>query len=137
MSDNPQEKKIIIDEDWKSQVETEKKKLAEERQQEKPGEPTGETPEDMRMPEASFAMLITTLASEAMMGLGQIPHPMTGKAEVSLEQAKYFIDTLEILEAKTKGNLSAEEQQALQGMLYQLRMAFVAAKKEAGEATTG
>jgi hypothetical protein len=124
-----EEKKIIIDEDWKSQVQAEK----EEASKQKPGE-TGSTIAteedasglgDMPMPPASFEMLITTLATEALVALGQVPHPLTGKAERQPNQAKFFIDTLDILKQKTKGNLTANEQQALEALLHQLRMAFV------------
>ena len=83
------------------------------------------------MPPASFGMLITTLATEAMVGLGQIPRPGETTPTRQLEIAKYFIDTLELLEEKTKGNLTSEETAALGDILYQLRMAFVAAKKHA------
>ncbi len=80
------------------------------------------------MPPASFEMLLTTLAAEAMVCLGQVANPITGKAEVNLDQAKYFIDTLQVLEEKTKGNLTSEENGALTMLLSQLQMAFVGVK---------
>ncbi|MCA9246881.1 MAG: DUF1844 domain-containing protein [Planctomycetales bacterium] len=122
MSDDQPDKKIIIDEDWKSQVEAEKEKLQEERQQPAEHGPAGD------MPPASFAMLLTSLATEAMVCLGQIPHPMTGKPATNLGTAKYFIDTLAVLDEKTKGNLDEGEKRALEDLLHQLRLAYVAAK---------
>ena len=53
------------------------------------------------MPPASFEMLVTTLATEALVALGQIPHPATNKAEVHRGQAQYMIDTLDVLREKT------------------------------------
>lgn len=127
MADEQGEKKIIIDEDWKTQVQAEKEALAQGKQAEASESPqkggaAGAQPE---MPPASFGMLISTLASEAMLGLGQIPHPVSRKAEVNLAQARYFIDTLEMLQAKTEGNLDAEEKGALDSLVQQLQMAFV------------
>lgn len=130
MTDQPSEKKIIIDEDWKSRVEAEREELAEHARkapadkQEAPRSPAGG---GGTMPPASLEMLLTTLATEAMIALGQVPHPGTGKQEVNLDQAKYFIDTLEVLETKTEGNLAPDEKQMLDNLLYQLRMSYLAA----------
>ena len=120
MADEAADKKIIVDEDWKSQVQSEKEDLEKKKQQQRTQ--AGEVPQ---MPEASFAMLITTLATEAMVGLGQVPHPATSKAEVNLDQAKFFIDTLNVLDEKTKGNLTADEKQALDAMLHELQLGYV------------
>lgn len=127
MTDPQPDKKIIIDEDWKHQVEAEKEALKKEKEQ-RAAQPHPEphASHAARMPEASFAMLISTLATEAMIGLGQVPHPATGKPAYEPEQAKYFIDTLHVIQEKTKGNLTPDESQALEDMLHQLRMAYVA-----------
>ena len=134
----PEDKKIIIDEDWKAQVQAEKEAAAGE-----PASPglsmpksaggtatvdsnaAGE-PQDPPMPPASFEMLVTTLASEALAALGQFPHPVTGKAEVHRNHAQYLIDTLDVLREKCKGNLTPAEQQLLESVLHQLRMVFIA-----------
>ncbi len=65
-------------------------------------------------------------ANMALIGLGQVPNPGTGKAEPNLETAKVFIDILEMLATKTKGNLSTEENAYLQEALTNLRMVYVA-----------
>lgn len=125
----PEEKKLIIDEDWKSQVEAEKRQ-APGQQPTSPSEvaePAKPAAGGMPMPPASFEMLLTTLATEALMALGHIPHPLTGQVETHREQATYLIDTIDVLREKTKGNLTSEEQQLMESMLHQLRMAFVAA----------
>ena len=133
MTDDAGEKKIIIDEDWKSQVEAERD--AAEEQQDAPGEQ--EAPAGSQMPPASFDMLITTMATEAMVSLGQIPHPGTNQASPNLDHAGYFIDTLQVLKDKTKGNLTPDEDAALDGLIHQLQMAFVAVKGQPGAGGAG
>ena len=70
-------------------------------------------------------MLLTTLATQTLVALGQVPHPASGKPEVHLDEAKHFIDTLEMLEAKTAGNRTAEETQLLDNLLHELRLGYV------------
>jgi hypothetical protein len=79
--------------------------------------------EEMRS--ALFAQMIMQQSSMAMMLLGKTAHPETGKTVRDLEGAKLFIDQLEMLEFKTKGNLSPEESALLKQSLMALRMAFV------------
>lgn len=122
-----EEKKIIIDEDWKAQVQAEKEAAAKS----KPVTPTeSESPKpgevgDVPMPPASLELLLTMLATEALVALGQIPHPATGQVHVQRNQAKYLIDMVEMLRERTKGNLTPGEQQLFDTLLHQLRMAFV------------
>lgn len=78
--------------------------------------------------EVSFSGLVLSIAAGAQTGLGTAPHPLTGKVEVNLAQAKQSIDLLGLLAEKTKGNLSPEEDQLLQTLLYDLRMRFVEAQ---------
>lgn len=126
------EKKIIIDEDWKAQVEAEREAAkhagGEPTSAGEPAAPNAATtpPPDPQMPPASFEMLITTLATEALVALGQVPHPVTNKAELQRNHAQYLIDTLDVLRQKTKGNLSPQEQQLIDDVLHQMRMLFVA-----------
>jgi hypothetical protein len=116
------EKKIIIDEDWKSQVQAEKEAAANVPAGEKPAPgPSG----DFEMPPASLEMLVTTLATEALMALGQLPHPQTGEPIFAPQQAKYLIDTVELLSEKTKGNTTPQEAQLMDEILHQLRMVYV------------
>jgi hypothetical protein len=125
----PDEKKIIIDEDWKAQVQAEREAAAGEPASAGGTKPSGEAPgaaHDLQMPPASFEMLVTTLATEALVALGQVPHPMTGKAELQREHAQYLIDTLDMLRQKTKGNLSPQEQELIESVLHQVRMVFIA-----------
>jgi hypothetical protein len=134
MSDSSDKPKIIIDEDWKSRVQAEKEaaeKDAREKQHapdvftsEGPSTATGANPRG-ELPPATFAVLLSTLATQALMALGQLPHPATGKSEVQLEEAKHFIDLLEMLEQKTTGNCTPDESKLLENLLHELRMAFI------------
>ena len=123
----PDEKKLIIDEDWKSQVQAEKEEAAKSKPAPSP-EPAAAAAEeagDVPMPPASFELLLTMLATEALVALGQVPHPLTGKPHVHRNQAKYLIDMVEVLQDKTRGNLTPGEQQLIETLLHQLRLAFV------------
>lgn len=85
--------------------------------------PVSGSPEEMRS--ALFAHMVMQQSSMAMMLMGKTPHPETGQVVRDLEAAKFFIDLLEMLEFKTKGNLNQEEAALLKQGLMSLRMAFV------------
>ena len=110
-----------MDDDYKNRVEQERERLRQEMESAPQGEVDG-----MEMPPASMPMLITTLATQALSSLGQIPDPVEGQPVIQKAVAKHFIDTLAMLEEKTKGNLTDEENEMLSGTLHQLRMVFVA-----------
>jgi len=122
-----EEKKIIIDEDWKSKVQAEKDSF--EKEPEHP-QPEADVPQDPPMPPASLEILLTNLATEAMMALGQIPHPTTGEMLFLPNQAKFLIDTIAVIKDKTSGNSTAAETQAIDGLIHQLRMAYIAGPPE-------
>src|SRR6185503_2931044 len=90
-------------------------------------------PEDLgpisreEMMSALFAQLVVQQSNMAMLLMGKVPHPQTGQTVRDTEAARLFIDQLEMLEAKTKGNLTKEEDQLLKQSLMGLRMAFVEA----------
>lgn len=126
--DDPQQDqpKIIVDDDWKSQAQAERAKLAEtERQAQQQAGQAGADPAQPGLPkEANFQTLLTTLAFQALMYLGAFPDE-SGRAMVSLEHAKLHIDLLDVLEKKTAGNLTDEETKDLQQVLSDLRLRFV------------
>ena len=74
-----------------------------------------------------FATMVMQLTNMAAMFMGKVPNPENSQMVVDLDAAQIFIDQLEMLEAKTKGNLSAEEQNILKQGLTMVRMAFVEA----------
>ena len=81
--------------------------------------------EEFAVPQPDFNFFVTTLAVQAAIFLGQMPNPATGKKEENIEQAKFIIDTLVMLNDKTKGNLTTEEAKLLENVLYELRMQYV------------
>ena len=85
---------------------------------------TGEISHEEMM-SALFAQLVMQQANMAMLLLGKVPNPETGKTIRDIEAARLFIDQLEMLEIKTRGNLRKEEEQLLKQSLMSLRMAFV------------
>jgi hypothetical protein len=75
-------------------------------------------------PDASFATLVQSLATQVLFYLGDLA-PRGSEPQVNLDMAKYNVELLNILEQKTKNNLSDEEQRLLDGALYETRMRFV------------
>jgi len=76
-------------------------------------------------PPATFEFLVHTLFTQALMALGRIPNPITKQSLRNPATAKHFIDTLAMLEEKTRGNLGEEEQRILEEMQHQLRLLYV------------
>jgi hypothetical protein len=122
---NPQEKKIIIDEDWKAKAQAEKEELARKQESEKA--PEGKSQRRGPLPPPSLELLATSLAMQATAAMGLVPNPLTGKTDVDLEQAKHVIDTIALLSDKTQGNRTAEETAVLDELLHQLRLSYVMA----------
>jgi hypothetical protein len=83
-------------------------------------EPTRE-----QMNSALFAQLVMQQSNMALMLMGKTPHPETGETMKEPEAARMFIEMLEMLEVKTRGNLSKEESSLLKNALMATRMAFV------------
>lgn len=80
----------------------------------------------------SFAAFVLSLAHTAAVHFGDVPDPATGQqAPVNLPGAQQMIDILSLLEQKTRGNLSAEERQLLEQLLFELRLRFVEVQKDA------
>lgn len=124
-TDSTDEPKIIVDEDWKSQVEREKEELKTQAQAGQE-EAQDTSSEEYPLPPASLTVLLSTLATQAMMGLGMFPDPASGKPTVNRPMAKHFMNTIAMLEEKTKGNLDSEEAAQISDSLHQLRMAYMA-----------
>lgn len=77
----------------------------------------------------SFVAVLYSLASSAAVHFGDVADPTSGeKRPPNLEQAGHVIDVLSLLEEKTRGNLTADERQFLEQILYELRLRFVAVK---------
>ena len=79
-----------------------------------------------------FIEFVMMHAQNAALFLGQIPNPKTGEAEINLDLARMFIDQLEMIQEKTRGNLTNEEAMVLRNALSNLQMAYVEASGAAG-----
>ena len=141
---------IVADEDWKNRVKAENAALEQkfhaedspsknqstaqaesDREPEQAAEPTAAEHGGLPpLPDASLASLLGMLSNQAMVALGLIRNPATGKAEKELAVARYFIDLVGVLEEKTKGNVDPDEAAALNETLHTLRMAYVHRSKE-------
>ncbi len=77
------------------------------------------------MPTVTFSSLLLSLNTSALFHMGELPHPESGKTVMELELAKHAIDTIALLETKTKGNLTPEEKELLARILYELKMHYV------------
>jgi len=119
-SPNSEKPKIIVDDDWKAQAKAEKEKLAEET---KTGKAAPQGPREL--PPASFETLVSSIGTQAMFVLGMVPDPRDGKRFVDLDLAKHHIDSLAVLDEKTKGNLEDAETKLLDQTLHELRMQYV------------
>jgi hypothetical protein len=77
------------------------------------------------LPEVTLATFIFSLSTSALVHLGDIPDPETKNSQVDLPLAKQIIDTLGMLQEKTKGNLAPDEDNLLKSILYDLRLRYV------------
>ena len=133
MSEQEDQPKIIVDEDWKSQVRAEKEAAEKEAIQgdaaaaSSPGEAaSGDAGGGgQEFPPPSFAEIVTIFATQATMLLQQSADPENAEAAQHREYGKHFIDLLGVLEEKTKGNLTDDEAKMIDNVLHELRMAFV------------
>ncbi len=82
------------------------------------------------MPEVTFATLVLSFNTSALFHMGELPHPDTGAKTVDLELAKNAIDTLDLLQKKTAGNLDDNESELLNRVLYELKLKFVQASHD-------
>ena len=82
-------------------------------------------PDSPLMPEVTFSTFVLSLASSALMHLGEVPDPETGRTVRNEALARNAIDLLTMLDDKTRNGLSAEESKLMRDILYELRMKFV------------
>jgi hypothetical protein len=127
MAKEEEPKKIIVDEDWKHEAQREKEVLAAKEAEEKKEEPAeGEGPRrGGPLPEGNLAALISMLTTQTLFALGFLQIKGEEEREPDLGLARYNIELLTSLEEKTKGNLTAQEQQLLKDTLSELRMGYV------------
>ncbi|MEY3013039.1 MAG: hypothetical protein RIT45_1774 [Pseudomonadota bacterium] len=78
-----------------------------------------------------FSTFLLSLASSVMVHLGRVPDPTGGSGEISLDLARHSIDLIAMLEEKTRGNLTPEEQTLMARVLHDTRMAWLQEKQRA------
>lgn len=134
---------LHVDDDWKAQAQAEKAKLAEKEKAAKQeaiasgsSEPASQGAPG-QIPPADFSTLVNSIATQALFSMGAMPDPQTGQRYTNLDIARHHIDSLSVLEEKTKGNLTEEEQKALSGTLYELRASYVQIANAARSPATG
>lgn len=106
-----------VDEEWKGRAEKEKFSSKEEIMP-----PEAEA-------EADFGSFISGLGMQALIALGEIPNPLTKKKEKELRQAKYIIDIICLLREKARGNLTTQENDLINDLIYELQMKYVTASQ--------
>ena len=113
-----------VDESWKDAVAGEKEKKSEPLVGGETSAPSQDESE-AEYGELNFLNYLSSLVFQSMIFLGDMPNPMTQQPEKNLRQAKFLIDTLALLREKTKGNLTKQEEDLLNGSLYELQMRYV------------
>jgi Domain of unknown function (DUF1844) len=86
------------------------------------------------MPEVTFMAFIMSLNTSALFHLGEIADPETGEKLIDFSLARHAIDTLVLLQEKTKGNLDSDETEMLKNILYDVKIRFVQAVKDGNSA---
>src|SRR4051812_5215163 len=90
----------------------------------------GPSGKDEALPSIDFATFIVSLSHSALLHLGEAPHPETDTIQQSLPLARQTIDLLGLLEEKTKGNLTGDEERLLTQALFDLRLRFLEVQKK-------
>ena len=124
MSDEPKDF-ILKDQEDPGDTSEEKKRAGAKKDYTEASQSEGTT----QLPEINFPTFIISLNASALMHLGALEDPNTGEKTKNLPMAKQTIDILSMLEDKTKGNLSEEEDKILKNVLYDLRIIYVKESK--------
>ncbi len=125
----PEDKKIIVDEDWKNTVEAEKEAAgkAPPAAESAASEPS---PQADPLPPPNLTFLASSLYLQGLFALGLLPGPEADKPQLHLEQAKHSVDMLQMLYEKTEGNRTPEETKELDTMLHELRLSYLAVQQK-------
>ena len=138
-----EQREVRADEGWKKAVAEEKARAREqdaqpaEQAQEAAGTETGPGPGRTPFPEPSIQVFLAGLYAQTIVSLGEMENPVTGKRTTDIEEAAYLVDTIAMLQQKTKGNLTPEEDAYVQNILTDLRLRYVKAKKPAAQESGG
>jgi hypothetical protein len=121
---NEEKPRIIADDDWKAEAQKQKEDADRQAQEEASSQ---------QIPAPQFAEILQMIVVQAAIGLGGVQDPQTGQPmPVNLPVASHYIELLELLKSKTANNLEEQEQSMIDGMLQELRMAYVQVANQAG-----
>jgi hypothetical protein len=139
MAEEEEKGYTVKDRRFHQMSEEEKAKIREAEEAGKAAAPEKETPQEeaggkatgpkVPLPEITFSSFLFSLSTSAFVHLGAVPDPATGEADKNLSLAKQTIDLLGLLREKTRNNLTREEEDLFDHLLYDLRMRYI---KEAG-----
>ena len=99
-----------------------------EAQTERPAESMTDEARPALLPKPTFSTFVLSLASSALMQLGEVPDPATGGINPNIPMAKHTIDLLSMLQEKVEKGVDADEKRLIEGLLYELRMKYVLKK---------
>jgi hypothetical protein len=128
-SDEQEKSFVIRDKRFSAKKEEETPQAKPEAKKQETLPPESEPEQTAELPEISFANLILSLSTSALIQLGEIQDPMTQKNEKNLPLAKQTVDLISLLQEKTKGNLTPDEEKLMENVLYDLRMRYVKATR--------
>ena len=120
MTEGQDDVKLHIDADWKTEAAREKERLAQQEKSEPRAGAGAPVPGQV-----NFFELLNLLVMQTAVALGGVVGPGGERIPPNLASAKYFIDLLDVLDQKTRGNLTDEEKRALDSVLYELRVQYV------------
>jgi len=129
------DRRIFAEENADAEPKEEKETPPAEKEKEAKADETGKEPDPesqeppLQFPEINFATFVVSLNASALLHLGAIEDPASGTRDKSLPMAKQTIDILSMLQEKTVGNLSEEEESLLKNILYDLRIMYVREKQ--------
>jgi len=129
------DRRIFAEENADAEPKEEKETPPAEKEKEAKADETGKEPDPesqeppLQFPEINFATFVASLNASALLHLGAIEDPASGTRDKSLPMAKQTIDILSMLQEKTVGNLSEEEESLLKNILYDLRIMYVREKQ--------
>lgn len=129
------DRRIFTEENLDDEAKEEKEPPAAETEKEETGDKTGQEPDTEtqepppQFPEINFATFVASLNASALLHLGAIEDPASGTKDKNLPMAKQTIDILSMMQEKTAGNLSQEEENLLKNILYDLRIMYVREKQ--------
>ncbi|MCK5394250.1 MAG: DUF1844 domain-containing protein [Candidatus Omnitrophica bacterium] len=81
----------------------------------------------------TFSLFLSSLSIQAMIAIGKLENPLTGKLETNLEQARFLIETLNLIKTKSKNNITDEEKKLLDNYITNLRLVYLECKKSLRE----